>query len=79
MFDAGQAVIQFAKEKHSTLEYAIKFYLSKAAFGEEAALYTDSSSPLGLLLDKKPVYLKLSDHLHVFRSVFLGCSPNWDM
>lgn len=60
---AGQAVIQFAKQKDSTLEYAIKFYLSKAAYVEEAALYNDCSSPLGVPLGQiyKPSrYLTIS-------------------
>ena len=43
---AGQAVIQFATHQLSKLEYAIKFFASCAAFHDEVAQYTDTSSPL---------------------------------
>eukprot|EP00892_Ulva_mutabilis_P003618 jgi/Ulvmu1/1628/UM113_0005.1 len=46
----GQAVIQFAKDRNSGRQYALKFFLSHAAFAGEAALYTDRSSPLGPFL-----------------------------
>ena len=46
---AGQAVIQFAKY-HSGQMFAIKFFLSPTTFADEAAMYTDRSSPLGFFL-----------------------------
>ena len=47
---AGQAVIQFAKDRRNGQVYALKFFLSQTAFADEAALYTDRSSPLGFFL-----------------------------
>ncbi|NJR41840.1 MAG: hypothetical protein HC767_03455 [Akkermansiaceae bacterium] len=47
---AGQAVIQFAKDRRNDLEYAVKFYLSHSAFTDEASLYTDRGNPLGEFL-----------------------------
>jgi hypothetical protein len=37
---AGQAVVQMARSRLNGLEYAIKFYLSKAAFDAESGLYS---------------------------------------
>jgi len=47
---AGQAVIQFAKDRRSGLLYALKFFLSNTAFGDEVKLYTDQGNPLGHFL-----------------------------
>ena len=47
---AGQAVVQFAKDRRNGLEYAIKFFLSYSAFTDEASLYTDRGNPLGQFL-----------------------------
>ena len=47
---AGQAVIQFAADKETREEYAIKVFLSRRAFEDEAALYEDKSNPLGQFL-----------------------------
>ena len=47
---AGQAVIQFARDRNNDRVYAIKFFLSHSAFAAEAALYTDRHSPLGPFL-----------------------------
>jgi hypothetical protein len=35
---AGQAVVQMARSKVNGLEYAVKFYVSKAAFDAECAM-----------------------------------------
>jgi hypothetical protein len=43
-------VVQFAKDRRNDLEYAIKFYLSPAAFQDEATLFMDKSNPLGQFL-----------------------------
>eukprot|EP00892_Ulva_mutabilis_P000203 jgi/Ulvmu1/10183/UM006_0139.1 len=48
--DGGQAVIQFAKDQRSSLTYAVKLFLSRAAFTDECGLYTSHTSPLGLFL-----------------------------
>jgi hypothetical protein len=40
---AGQAVVQMAKSKHDRLEYAIKFFVSRAAFDVEQAMYGQGS------------------------------------
>jgi hypothetical protein len=43
---AGQAVVQFARNEVSELEYAIKFFLSVAAFNDESEQYTNKDNPL---------------------------------
>lgn len=47
---AGQAVIQFAKDKQTHEEFAIKVFLSRRAFEDEARLYEADSCPLGHFL-----------------------------
>lgn len=37
---AGQAIVQMAMSKGSREEYAIKFFVSRTAFHEEAAMYS---------------------------------------
>lgn len=49
---SGQAVVQLALHKHSRQEVAIKYFLSKAAFQDEAAQYTDASNPHRQFLPK---------------------------
>eukprot|EP00892_Ulva_mutabilis_P003623 jgi/Ulvmu1/1632/UM113_0009.1 len=46
----GQAVIQFAKDRRTGLQYAVKFFLSHTAFVDETGLYTNTSTPLGPFL-----------------------------
>ena len=41
---AGQSVVQMAKYEHGGLEYAIKFYVSRAAFDAESALYSQHTT-----------------------------------
>jgi hypothetical protein len=36
---AGQAVVQMAKSQYDNMEYAIKFFVSRAAFDAEMAMY----------------------------------------
>ena len=43
-------MIQFCKHRRSGLQFAIKFFLSRSAFDDEAALYTNPASPLGPFL-----------------------------
>lgn len=43
-------MIQFAKDRRSGLQYALKFFLSRSTFNDEAALYTDDTNPLGQFL-----------------------------
>lgn len=43
-------MVQFAKDRRNDLEYAIKFYLSRSAFVDEASLYTERGNPLGQFL-----------------------------
>lgn len=43
---AGQAVVQFATNKQTKQEVAIKFFLFKSAFDEEVLQYGDADSPL---------------------------------
>ena len=43
---AGQAVVQFATNKRSKEDCAIKFYLSMDAYREELQQYADAESPL---------------------------------
>ena len=50
--DAGQAIVQMARSKHNSLEYAIKFFALRSAFDAEAALYRDRRNPLGQFLPK---------------------------
>jgi hypothetical protein len=39
---AGQAVVQFATDIRTERDYAIKFFATREAFIDEAALYSDS-------------------------------------
>ena len=41
---AGQAVVQMARGKNDGVEYAIKFYVSRAAFEAERGLYSQRTS-----------------------------------
>jgi hypothetical protein len=43
---AGQAVVQFACHTVSKLEYAIKLFVSRAAFNDESEQYTRRYNPL---------------------------------
>jgi hypothetical protein len=43
-------VVQFAKHHINDLEYAIKFYLSRTAFQDEASLFLNDGNPLGQFL-----------------------------
>ena len=53
---AGQAVVQMAKSRHNRLEYAIKFYLSQAAFEAEVELYgTRGGAPASPLAQFLPL------------------------
>jgi hypothetical protein len=45
-------VVQFSRDRLSRLEYAAKFFISQAAFNDEAALYSDASSALGRFLPR---------------------------
>lgn len=70
---AGQAVIQFAKEKNTALEYALKFFLSRTAFREEETLYADTSSPLGTCFEtfrvlKRVAYRIVEQHCVSFHA-----------
>jgi hypothetical protein len=48
---AGQAIVQFATEMHTEAEYAIKFFATREAFMDEAALYRDDKhNPLQSML-----------------------------
>jgi hypothetical protein len=47
---AGQAIVQFAQDRRTKIEYAAKFFVSAVAFADEAALYTDPDNPLGEFL-----------------------------
>ena len=49
---AGQAVVQFATDIRTEREYAIKFFATRDAFIDEAALYSDSQNPLNKLLPR---------------------------
>ena len=49
---AGQAVVQFATDVRTEREYAIKFFATRDAFIDEAALYSDSQNPLSKLLPR---------------------------
>ena len=54
---AGQAVVQFAKHTASEQEFAVKFFLSAAAFSAERGQYTDKSTPLWRFLPQLQVGL----------------------
>ena len=41
---AGQSVVQMSNYQHGGLEYAIKFYVSRAAFDAECALYSQRNT-----------------------------------
>ena len=41
---AGQAIVQMARSKYDAMEYAIKFYVSHAAFKAESALYSQRTT-----------------------------------
>ena len=41
---AGQAVVQMARGQRDKREYALKFFVSRAAFDAEAALYAQGRS-----------------------------------
>jgi hypothetical protein len=43
-------VVQFAKDRRSNLDYAVKFFTSRSAFQDEARLFTDKGNPLGKFL-----------------------------
>jgi hypothetical protein len=47
---AGQAVVQLVEDRAQGLEFAMKFYLSRAAFELEKSLYLDAAQPLGRYL-----------------------------
>lgn len=47
---AGQSVVQMAENRSTRDQFALKFFLSEAAFIQERALYLDPSSPLGQFL-----------------------------
>ena len=42
---AGQAMVQVARDEVNHVEYACKFFLSRAAFDTEAAIYTTGIGP----------------------------------
>ena len=56
-----------AKSKHNSLQYAIKFYLSQAAFQAEVALYGSSGSTRSSIIAK---FLPL---VRLFRQLNLQC------
>lgn len=48
---AGQAIVQFAADVSTEAEYAIKFFATREAFADEAALYRDDvDNALGSML-----------------------------
>lgn len=49
---AGQAVVQMARHKHSSEEFAIKFFAKRADFDSESALYREQGSALFSFLPK---------------------------
>lgn len=46
----GQAVVQIAEDSFTREQFAVKFFLSKTAFSQEAKLYKDPEQPLGRFL-----------------------------
>lgn len=57
--------MQFAKHPSSELEYAIKFYLSSAAFHEEQQHYSDPDSSLRQFLPEARAIIGNEDGLFV--------------
>ena len=47
---AGQAVVQIAEHRKLRQQFAIKFFLVRQAFEQEARLYEDPDQPLGRFL-----------------------------
>lgn len=43
-------MVQIAEDRGTRIEYAMKFFLSRAAFEHELALYADNTKPLGAFL-----------------------------
>jgi hypothetical protein len=58
---AGQAVVQFACHTVSKLEYAIKLFVSRAAFDDESKQYTNNDSPLTQFLPRLHALVENSD------------------
>ena len=56
---AGQAIVQFAVNKMTRQEVALKFFVSDAAFEAETAQYTDASNELVKFL---PQCLNIIEH-----------------
>ena len=42
---AGQAVVQIAEDRHVRQQFALKFFLTRQAFEQEARLYEDPDQP----------------------------------
>lgn len=51
---AGQAVVQMAKSTRDGLEYAIKFFVSQAAFHAESELHSCATSDFNPLVKFLP-------------------------
>jgi serine/threonine protein kinase len=58
---AGQAIVNFAVHTASKCEYAIKVFLSKAAFDAESSQYTNQASPLRQFLPRLHAVVDNSD------------------
>jgi hypothetical protein len=54
-------VVQFARHEVSELEYAIKFFLSMAAFHDESEQYTNKDNPLIDFLPRLHALVQNSD------------------
>lgn len=69
---AGQAVVQMVVRKGTRSEYAIKFFLSTAAFKEEASLYDQDSATAGGSFSRfLPKVTPIDHHYKYFYLLFL--------
>lgn len=71
---AGQAVVQIAAHREMRQQYAIKLFLSKQAFQQEAKLYGDPDQPLGRFLPELSCIVD-SERGGDFRDRYGGAMP----